>query len=72
MKQSFLSRLVPFIMLGVAIVAFFFGMLIMAYIFVFGALVGMALFAVAWVRTKFFPNKGLVKRGRTYDHNDLK
>jgi cell shape-determining protein MreD len=71
MQQSFLSRLVPFLMLGVAIVAFFFGMLIMAYIFVFGALVGMALFAIAWIRMRFFPaNKGLVKRGRTYDHED--
>jgi hypothetical protein len=72
--QSFFARLIPFILLGVAIVAFVLGMIVMAYVFVFGALLGMAIFAIAWVRTKFFPNntKGVVKRGRTYDHNDLK
>ncbi len=74
MQQSFLARLIPFVLLGVAIVAFVLGMIVMAYIFVFGALLGLAIFAITWVRAKFFPNKnlGIVKRGRTYDHNDLK
>jgi hypothetical protein len=70
--QAFISRLIPFILLGVALVAFFLGMLVMAYVFVFGALLGMALFAVAWVRQKFFSGKSkrLVRsrQGRTIDH----
>ena len=70
--QSFIARLTPFILLGVAIVAFVFGMILMAYLFIFGALIGLAIFAIAWLRSKFFPAKTLVKSGRTYNHNDLK
>jgi hypothetical protein len=70
--QSIIARLTPFILLGVALVAFIFGMILMAYLFVFGALVGLSIFAIAWVRAKLFPTKTIVKSGRTYDHHDLK
>jgi hypothetical protein len=70
MKQPILARLVPFLLLGVAIVAFLFGMLLMAYLFVFGALLGLALFMISWVRERFFPTKTIVKRsGRTIDQD---
>lgn len=70
MKTLF-ARLIPFVMLGIAIVAFLFGLMLLTYLFVFGAIVGLALFGITWLKEKFFsPKKQLVKRGRTIDHKD--
>jgi hypothetical protein len=70
--QSIFARLIPFILLGVAIVAFAIGMIVMAYIFIFGAALGLFFFAIAWLRSKFFAEKTIVvtKRGRTIDHDN--
>lgn len=60
--QRFINQLIPFLLIGVAIVAFAFGVFLMAYLFLFGALVGLALFIANWIRNKFFlPKKNLVK-----------
>jgi hypothetical protein len=68
---KFFTRLAPFIMLGIAIVAFIFSMMLVAYLFVFGALLGLALFAASWIRDKFFPTKAVTrpKQGRTIDQD---
>lgn len=70
--QPLVSRLVPFLMLGIAIVAFIFGMVLLAYLFVFGALVGIVLFTISLIRSKLSPpKKDIVKRsGRTFEHDD--
>lgn len=72
---NFFARLVPFIMLGIAIVAFAFGLILLTYLFIFGAFVGLTLYLIAWIRERFFPNKNLTKpqkrKGRTIDHDDL-
>lgn len=69
MQQPLINRIAPFILLGIAIVAFVLGMVLLAYILIFGALVGMALFVISWIKTKFFQPKKPVKRiGRTIDH----
>ncbi len=52
--QAFIARLIPFIMLGVALVALFFGLMLLAYLLVFGAIVGLALFLVSWIKQRFF------------------
>lgn len=73
---NFFARLVPFVMLGIALVAFFFGLILLTYLFVFGAIVGLVLFAILWIRDKFFRGKQVTTRktsprqGRTIDHND--
>lgn len=67
--QNFFARLIPFVLLGMAIVAFAFGLLLLTYLLIFGALVGLALFAISWIRDKFFAKKQLTKsRGRTIEH----
>lgn len=75
---NFFARLVPFILLGIAIVAFAFGLILLTYLFVIGAIVGLTLFLISWIRNKFFPNKNMTKpqqsqrrKGRTIDHDDL-
>jgi hypothetical protein len=70
------ARLMPFIMIGIAIVAFAFGLVLLTYLFILGALIGIALFLINWMREKFFPNKKITpynnakKKGRTIDHQD--
>ena len=74
--QRFLSQLIPFILFGIAIVAFAFGMMLLVYLFLFGAMIGLVLFTITWIRNKFFPPKTLIKRpkktGRTFDSDDWK
>lgn len=75
--KRFLNQLLPFFLAGIAIVAFAFGVMLLAYLFLFGAIVGFILFVAAWIRKKFFPPKTLVKKttskqGRTIDSDDWK
>lgn len=73
--KQFINQLIPFIFAGIALVAFAFGILLLAYLFLFGALVGFVLFLAAWIRQKFFTPKSIMKRpshkpGRTIDSDD--
>lgn len=74
--QRFLNQLIPFLMLGVALVAFAFGIIILAYLFFFGAIIGMILFLITWIRQKFFKPKTEIKQknkpGRIIDSDDWK
>lgn len=73
--RRLLEQLLPFIILGIGLVAFAFGMILFAYLFIFGAMIGLILFIVAWVKNKFFAPKSAVtqpkkKPGRTIDSDD--
>lgn len=73
--QRFLNQLIPFILLGIAIVAFAFGIMLLAYLFFIGAIVGLILFAITWLKAKLFPPKHVVKQhksGRVIDSDDWK
>lgn len=74
--QRFLNQLIPFILVGVAIVAFVFGIMLLGYLLLFGAIVGFALFAFNWLREKLFPTKTMTKpekkSGRIIDSDDWK
>ena len=75
--QSFLSRIIPFIFLGIIIVILIAGMIVLSYLLIFGALVGLVLFVFAWIKDRFFnkrtdlPTATKSRRGRTIDHHDL-
>lgn len=76
MKRIF-SQLTPFIFIGIAIVAFAFGIILLAYLFLFGAIIGLILFLISWIRYKLFPPKTLTtttkkKSGRIIDTDDWK
>lgn len=74
--QRFLNRLIPFILFGIALVAFAFGIVLLAYLFFFGAMVGLILFIISWIRERFFPPKTLTKpkprKGQIIDSDDWK
>lgn len=55
--HRFLKQLVPFILIGIAVVAFFFGIMLLAYLFFFGATLGFLLFIITWIKEKLFPPK---------------
>lgn len=73
--NNLLARLVPFLFLGMILVIFVIGIIFLSYLLILGAIVGLALFVVAWLKEKFFPVKDLQKqerkprKGRTIDHD---
>lgn len=71
--MSFFTRLIPFIFLGITIVLLVAGLILLSYLLIYGAIVGLILFSIAWIRDIIFKNKSppIVKkpRGRTLDHD---
>lgn len=75
-----LARIVPFIAIGVFIVLFILGLVVFSYLLVIGAIVGLVLFAIAYVRNWFLRRKHLHQNpqnkpeekpsGRTIEHED--
>lgn len=68
-----MQRLAPFIFIGIMIVLFAVGIIILSYLLILGALVGIVLFVVVWIKDKLIRNDHLpqVKKkqeGRTIDH----
>lgn len=75
MIQSLLARLIPFVFLGVMIVLFVVGIILFSYLLIVGAIVGMILFFINWVKEKLFSSKNIQcdqkseKNGRTFEHD---
>ncbi len=73
--MSILSRILPFLYLGIVIVVLIFGIILFSYLLILGAMVGLILFLIAYIREKFFsspnyPEKIARKRkGQTIDHD---
>jgi len=72
--QKLIRQLIPFLFIGIAIVAFAFGIFLLAYLFLFGAIVGLILFILTWIRDKFFSKKKVLAKkknsGRIIDSDD--
>lgn len=77
-----LARIMPFIGLGLFIVLLVFGIVFISYVLFFGAIVGLVLFAIAWVRTKLAERNAVnispqgqqqqhQHQGRVYDHDEI-
>lgn len=50
----FTAKLLPYIMIGLTIVLFVIGLVIFSYLLIIAAIVGFILFAINFIRTKFF------------------
>lgn len=74
--RQFLQRLIPFVIAGMIIVAFIFGLMLLAYLILFGIIVGCILFVIRAIRDRFFPRTKIKTRkktpGRIIDSNDWK
>ena len=72
--RKILNQLAPFVILGITLVIFTFGIALIAYLFAIGAVVGFLLFVFTWLRDKFVKPKTPAKRksGRVIDSDDWK
>lgn len=52
--KPIMQKIAPFIAAGIFIVALTFGLVLLAYLFVFGAILGSVLFVINWAKEKFF------------------
>lgn len=74
--KNLLAKLIPFIFLGMVLVIFIVGIILLSYLLIWGAVVGMVLFLIAWIREKLFPSKQLTptqkkqSSGRIIEHDD--
>lgn len=74
--NSFLARILPFIALGIFCVLGVIGFIILSYVALIGAALGLILFIANYIYRKFkrrdaMPQASEQRRGRTYDHKDL-
>ncbi len=70
---NFLARLLPFFGMGVLVVIAIVAFIFFSYLIVLGCIIGLILFAVAYIKSKFFPSKKITvyresNTGTTYDH----
>ena len=72
--NQFLKQLAPFVIAGMIIVALAFGIMLLAYIFLIGLILGCIIFLIRIIRDKFFSPRKPVKPkpGRIIDSNDWK
>lgn len=73
--RKVVNQILPFITLGIGIVAFAFGLVLLAYLFFFGACIGIILFLINWIRAKYGARKhppSDVRRGRIIESDDWK
>lgn len=62
--QRFLAQLLPFIVMGMIIVLVALGLMLLAYLLIFGAIIGFVIYAVRWIRDRYFAPRTIRKRAR--------
>lgn len=73
--QKIIATMITFLVLGMTLVAFAFGLIILFYLVLFGAIAGLVLFVALWIRERFFMGrrhdlKKSDKMGRTINHDE--
>lgn len=73
MRRLF-NKLMPFLIAGIMLAVMAFGIVLLAYLFLIGTVIGMILFAINWVRERYFspPKKEPPRQpsGRVIDSDD--
>jgi predicted lipid-binding transport protein (Tim44 family) len=75
--KNLVAKIIPFIALGITIFLLIAGFVILAYVLIFGALIGLILFGIRWLREKFSAKQSpqtfheVEQKGRTIDHDDI-
>ncbi len=77
MKNSFsaiLDRFIPYLIMGVAIALAFAILIMLFHVIIWGALIGIVIFVIMFIKQKFFPSKPSkdAKSGRIIEHDDDK
>jgi hypothetical protein len=75
--RNIINRLIPFIFLGIMIVIFVAGIILLSYLLIYGAIVGIIIYLIVWIKEQLFNKKKSPypeqkkRSGRTIDHDDL-
>lgn len=74
--NKFFVRIIPFIGLGIFLILLAVGFVIFSYLLIFGAILGLVIFAFYWVYNLLtgrnkpnMPRPAQTRRGRTIDHD---
>ncbi len=74
-----MNRLASFIGMGIFLVLLVVGIIVFSYIILIGAAIGLVLFAIAYVRARFFnrakqttPKENSPESGRVIEHDEIK
>lgn len=77
--KNIASKILPFLFIGIMLVVLVVGFILLSWLLIWGAIVGMVLFLIAWIKEKLFPSRHLTrtenprtKTGRIIDHDDEK
>ncbi len=75
MQPTLGQKIMPFLILGISLAVLVVAVIFIFYVVVWGLVIGLILFGVAWVKEKFFPQKASVNVakesfGRTIEHDD--
>lgn len=71
--MNIINRLRPFILAGILLALLAFGIVILAYLLLIGAVAGSVLFAITWIRERFFRPREIKPKqpsGRIIDSDD--
>ncbi|MCD6039256.1 MAG: hypothetical protein K0S27_656 [Gammaproteobacteria bacterium] len=75
--RSIIERFLPFVFLGILLVLIAVGIVLFSYLLIFGAIVGLILFVIAWIKGLLGYKKqrrSIITRhksGRTIDHDSF-
>jgi len=72
-STGFLGKLLPFFAMGIFLILGIVSLILVSYLLFLGCLIGFILFAIAWVKNRFFTKKhdpNPLQQGRIYDHDD--
>lgn len=74
-RPSFLIELTSFISFGIFIVLGLLSFVLLSYLILAGALLGLIVFLITLIKAKFFPSKQSIpiqQKGQTFDHDEFK
>jgi len=74
--SQLIAMFIPFFIIGIFCVMLVAGLFVVSYLFIWGAILGVILYAVAWIYTALFkkqPPKEEIsaRKPRVYEHKDL-
>lgn len=82
--SQFINRIIPFIVAGITLVVAVIALLILSSVILWGALIGLIIFTIAYIKNRFFPNKVTTtyefnktnrqkeaQKGRIIDYDDI-
>lgn len=70
--NSFFAKIMPFFGVGIFIVLFIAALVFLSYILLIGAVIGIVLFVISYIRNKFFGGKTIQKTPPHIQHGEVK